>query len=733
MSDPTSQLSDDSSELEAALEAFSSAWDVEPTPPQIREFADTVSPALRGQLLVELVKLDLERRWECGLRRLIEDYLDDHPELRSHLSPELILEEHHIRLRAGDTIRTEEYHSRFPEHAASLVNLLQLSPQQQPTVIVDAAAPEMLDLQPGESVGDFDLLVRLGQGAFATVFLARQRSMQRLLAVKISSDHGSEPQTLAQLDHENIIRVYDQLIVPDRQLRLMYMQYAAGGTLATIIERMSSLAPGDRHGAAYLKALDAELDHRGESAPADSGIRRKLRSMSWDQLVCWIGTQLARALDYAHRQGVLHRDLKPANVLLTSEGIPKLADFNISYSSQLAGTSAAADLGGSLAYMSPEHLEACDPRHARAADELDGRCDLFSLGVLLWELRCGERPFPDEVALGAGHSRFEAMARRRYEPGPDFGTWTEHPNEEVLGLSQVLACCLHGDRELRYTSGNQLARELDLCRQPEAKRLTQGPTSGWLSLVPQYPLLSILIVTVGPNLVAGVFNLLYNKNELLRHVPTAGPTFMRVQSIINLIVYPLGMVLGVYFGRVVTQSVKQRAGQSLTANELFARRQKCLQLGSYAVAISVGLWLVAGIAFPITLHLLLGSVPAVVYVHFVLSLAISGLIAAAYPFIAVSALAVRCFYPTLMRWDSIRPDDVEHLRKLARHVWFYLVLGASMPMFAVAILISSGSSQQFQLLSLAIGGALCFVWAAFQSRSLQADLALWIKVLSNEE
>lgn len=733
MSDPTSQLPDDSSELEVALEAFSSAWDESSTPPPISEYTDTVSPELRGPLLVELVKLDLERRWECGLRRLIEDYLEDHPELRSHLSPELIIEEHHIRLRAGDSIRTEEYHDRFPEHAASVMNLLQLSPQQQPTVIVDAAAPEMLDLQPGESVGDFDLLVRLGRGAFATVFLARQRSMQRLLAVKISSDRGSEPQTLAQLDHENIIRVYDQLVVPDRQLRLMYMQYAAGGTLASIIERMSPLAPPDRHGAAFLQALDTELDQRGESPPADSGTRRKLRALSWDQLVCWIGAQLARALDYAHRQGVLHRDLKPANVLLTSEGVPKLADFNISYSSQLAGTSAAADLGGSLAYMSPEHLEACDPRHARAADELDGRCDLFSLGVLLWELRCGERPFPDDVAMGAGHSRFEAMARRRYERGPDFGTWSEHPSEEVLGLSQVLSCCLHGDRALRYTSGNQLARELDLCRQPEAKRLTQGPTTGWLSLVPRYPLLSILLVTVVPNLVAGVFNLLYNRSELLRHVPTAEPTFMRVQSIINMIVYPLGIVLGVYFGRVVTQSVKQRAGRTLTADELFTRRQKCLQLGSYAVAISVGLWLVAGIAFPITLHLLLGGVPAVVYVHFVLSLAISGLIAAAYPFIAVSSLAVRCFYPTLIRWDSIRHDDIEHLRKLARQVWFYLVLGASMPMFAVAILIGSGSSQQFQLLSLAIGGALCFVWAAFQSRSLQSDLALWIKVLSHEE
>ncbi len=733
MTDPTSQLSDDSSDLEAALEAFSSAWDESDTPPEIGEYTDSVAPELRGELLVELVKLDLERRWQGGLRRLIEDYLQDYPQLRDHLSPELILEEHHIRLRAGDSILTNEYHHRFPEHASSLENLWRLNPLHQPTVIVDAAAPEMLDLQPGDSIGDFDLLLRLGQGAFATVFLARQRSMQRLLAVKISSDRGSEPQTLAQLDHENIIRVYDQLVVPDRQLRLMYMQYASGGTLAAVVERLSSLAPQDRSGAAFLKALDAGLDQRGESAPADSSTRRKIRQMSWDHLVCWIGAQLARALDYAHRQGVLHRDLKPANVLLTSEGIPKLADFNISFSSQLTGTSAAADLGGSLAYMSPEHLEACDPRHSRAADELDGRCDLFSLGVLLWELRCGERPFPDDVAVGSGHSRLEVMARRRYAQGPDFGTWTTYPSEEVLGLSQVLSDCLHGDRTKRYSSGHQLARELDLCQQPEAKRLTQGPTSGWRSVIPMYPLCSIVLVTVVPNVVAGVFNFLYNRNELRVHVPTADATFMKVQTIINAIVYPLGIVLGFYFVNVVTKSVKQREEQTLTSDELYARRQMSLQLGNYAVVICVGLWLVAGIAYPIALHLLLGGVPAVVYSHFVASLAISGLIAASYPFLAVSSLAVRCFYPSLMRWDSIRSDDIENLRKLSRHVWFYLFLAASMPMFAVAILIGSESTQRFMLLSLAFGGAISFAWAAYQSRSLQSDLALWIKVLSDEE
>ena len=83
---------------------------------------------------------------------------------------------------------------------------------------------------------------------------------------------------------------------------------------------------------------------------------------------------------------MLHRDVKPANVLLTAEPSPKLADFNISFSDKVDGATPAAYFGGSLAYMSPEQLEACNPAHARSADELDGRSDLYSLGMVLWEL-----------------------------------------------------------------------------------------------------------------------------------------------------------------------------------------------------------------------------------------------------------------------------------------------------------------------------------------------------------
>ncbi|MFD9615250.1 hypothetical protein ACFWWS_38440 [Streptomyces sp. NPDC059083] len=84
------------------------------------------------------------------------------------------------------------------------------------------------ELEPGDRIDDFDLLLELGHGSFAKVFLARQRSMQRLVAVKVSTDHGFEPQTLARLEHEYIVRVYDQRVLPDPRAEALVHAVPAG-------------------------------------------------------------------------------------------------------------------------------------------------------------------------------------------------------------------------------------------------------------------------------------------------------------------------------------------------------------------------------------------------------------------------------------------------------------------------------------------------------------------------
>ena len=125
----------------------------------------------------------------------------------------MIAEEFHARRRHATAASAGEYLERFPQWKDELVQLIGSDAAAQ-AIREKAGKPDLLAA--GQTVDDFDLLAAVGEGAFAKVFLARQRSLQRLVALKVSADHGTEPQTLAQLDHPHIVRVYDQRILPEQ-------------------------------------------------------------------------------------------------------------------------------------------------------------------------------------------------------------------------------------------------------------------------------------------------------------------------------------------------------------------------------------------------------------------------------------------------------------------------------------------------------------------------------------
>src|SRR5262245_42183671 len=414
------------------LDAFVRRWEAEQNPPPLADFLPDDPPAVRRIALVELIKVDLDYRWSRGHLKQVEDYAAEFPELAgpAGVPCDLIVAEYEARRKHVTTPAVEDYAGRFPAQAETVARLLG-SPL---TVRPVKKAGNPAEVLPGEQLDDFDLLAMVGEGAFARVFLARQRSMQRLVAVKVSADQGAEPQTLAQLDHPHVVRVYDQRVLPDQGLRLLYMTYLPGGTLRNVVPLVRATPVNERSGQLLLKAVDAALSRRGELPPTESHERAKVAAMSWPEAVAWLGGRLADALDYAHKKGVLHRDLKPANVLLGADGTPRLADFNVSSCSKVDGAGPEAFFGGSLPYMSPEQAEALTPAHGRAVDSLDGRADIYSLAVTLWELLTGSRPFPDEPVTGDWPKTLAAVTARR-AAGTDADALAKLPKDMLPGLA----------------------------------------------------------------------------------------------------------------------------------------------------------------------------------------------------------------------------------------------------------------------------------------------------------
>ena len=664
-------------EVAEHLEAFAGAWGNSPEPPVAAHFLPVGPSDVRQMVLIEIVKFDIDCRLRQSIPWRIEDYVQAYPELDTGSGPPcaLLYEDFQLRQQAGYFADSTDYFLRFPRRASELACLLGIS-SPAPAF----AAQNLTEFVPGTRLDEFDLLALLGEGQFAKVFLARQTSMQRLVALKVSALRGAEAQTLARLDHTNIVRVYDQRALTALGVLLVYMPYLAGGTLLDVVQRARAVPPAQRTGRTLLEAVDASLERRGEH-PSDSASRRHWAEQTWPATVCAIGAKLAWALDYAHRRGVLHRDVKPANVLLTAEGEPLLADFNIGSCAKLDEAGPIALFGGSLAYMAPEHLEAFDPDHPRHPDSLDGRADVYSLAVTLWELLTGMRPTSD--------------------------AHTELIDGDVPGLKAVLLYSLAPDRADRPATAGEMAAELELCLRPETRALVRPAAGGWREIVRRHPLLAIYPPALAVNSLASLFNIVYNYSEIVVHWQNADAPFQLIVPLVNGVLFPVAMlVIAVIMLPVVRGLSRMRRGESTTPAELARLRLRTLRLGETTAGVCVAFWLIAGVVWPIALRLAAGPSPGGfgTYAHFMLSLAVCGLVAAAYPYFLVNFLAVRVFYPTLLGPDGPAPTDGPALQRVERELGRYRAAAAAVPLLAVTLLASQATLSLYAAAALGIAG-----------------------------
>jgi WD40 repeat protein len=264
----------------------------------------------------------------------------------------------------------------------------------------------------------YDVLRLVGRGGMGLVYQARQRSVDRLVAVKLlrdgawADDKGrvrfrTEAEAIARLQHPNIVQLFEvgewRAADGGPPLPFLALEFCAGGS------------------------LDTKLD--GTPWPAIKAAR--------------LVQTLAEAMHVVHQKGIIHRDLKPANVLLTEEAVPKITDFGLARKMETAGQTATGAILGTPSYMAPEQAGG-DTRHLTPA------ADVYALGAILYELLTGRPPFQAPTMLETLQQvlTVEPVPPRQLQPGT--------PRD----LETICLKCLHKEPVKRYADAAALAEDL---------------------------------------------------------------------------------------------------------------------------------------------------------------------------------------------------------------------------------------------------------------------------------
>lgn len=262
-------------------------------------------------------------------------------------------------------------------------------------------------------IGPYRVLEELGSGGMAIVYKAMQPTLDRLVAIKelrpeyvndrqIAARFSREAASLATLQHGNIVHIFDYIF--DYESAHIVMEYVEG------IDLFDLLAACDR-------------------VPAE--------------VAAIIASQVGEGLEYAHYRGIVHRDIKPSNILVSKKGEVKVMDFGIARD---PGNSELTQVGiavGTPAYMAPEQIR---------GDRIDARTDIFAVGIVLYEMLAGEKPWAEEE----GRSITVKVLDEAYTP------IRERLDSVPEELAQVIERCLEKDPKDRYQSMYEVRRDLEL-------------------------------------------------------------------------------------------------------------------------------------------------------------------------------------------------------------------------------------------------------------------------------
>ena len=284
--------------------------------------------------------------------------------------------------------------------------------------VVSSAA--IVQLGPGSEIGNrYEIVRLLGQGGMGAVYQAHDRELDRQVAIKvIRADMAANPEILRrfkqelilarQITHKNVIRIFD--LGQADGIKFITMEYIEGENLQGVLRRKKKLEPAE---AANIMA------------------------------------QVCRALEAAHAEGVIHRDLKPQNIMLDKSGRAYVMDFGIARSMFAAGMTQTGALIGTPDYMSPEQAKGL---------ALDARSDLFSLGIIFYEMLSGAVPFDADTTMGKLWKRTNEPAR----PLAELDKTIPQP------LCDIVRKCLEIDPQKRFASAAELLSQIEVWQGPAA-------------------------------------------------------------------------------------------------------------------------------------------------------------------------------------------------------------------------------------------------------------------------
>lgn len=533
------------------------------------------------------------------------------------------------------------------------------------------------DFPLGAKLGGYELVRVLGKGAFATVYLARELRLGRLIALKVSLVRGHEARTMASLEHDHIVRVFSEQVDLEYNVRLICMQYIAGASLRRIEEVVRVGAVSPLTGLSLVKVVDGLCPDPPAYDPVLARERLQFEGWTYPEAVAWLGACIATALEHAHRVGVLHLDVKPDNILISPYARPFLADFNVSLSQDPADVG-EEQLGGTFSYMAPEHRRAYKVGTAEAFRMMTPQTDVYSLGVVLFELLTGKHPKARDV---------EILDETAMQP-------------EARELRVLLERCLVETPADRYESAGVLAKRLEgFLGLLKLRRALPEP--GLIARITKMSLLiGLTLFITAPQATGSLVNIAYNASRIVSVLtPEQRLVFERLLWVLNPIFYGVGIAIVVAYVMPLHKFMRNARGDLhvLGDDERATLRQRALHLPEVVSMVTTGCWICGCIAFPVGIHIFGGALPAAVFVHFGISFFLSWIVALTYSFLYVQFAVVGVIYPQLLLGDEdSQGTATRELAGVSGRLQLFQALAGLIPLLAATMLLGADSLVPMQ-------------------------------------